>query len=92
MTLGEALARLQSLADEARRAHNTRMGAPADQFGVKLRDIRGVAAQIKIDHELARELWATANVDAQLLATLIVKPKLLSASAVDIIRSGKTAP
>ena len=83
MTVEEVLARLESLGNDARRAHNTRIGAPANQFGVKLGDIRGVAGTIKADHELACELWKTSNVDAQLLATLFVKPKLLSADELD---------
>jgi 3-methyladenine DNA glycosylase AlkD len=83
MTVKEALAQLECLGDEGRRAYNTKGGAPANQFGVKLGDIRGVAGKIKANHELARELWETSNVDAQLLATLIVKPKLLSGDELD---------
>ena len=40
MTVKEILARLESLGDDARRAHNTNPGAPDNQFGVKLGDIR----------------------------------------------------
>jgi 3-methyladenine DNA glycosylase AlkD len=49
---------------------------------VKLGDIRAVAKMIKTDHELALNLWDTGNVEAQLLATLIIKPKSLSAADV----------
>src|SRR5215207_343368 len=90
MTVEEALAQLESRGNDARRAYNTRMGAPADQFGVKLGDIRGIAAGIKTDHELALRLWKTANVDAQLLATLIVKPMLLSADELDSMTRSTT--
>jgi 3-methyladenine DNA glycosylase AlkD len=83
MTAAEALAQLESLGNEARRAHNARNGAPANQFGVKLGDIRGLAATIATDHGLARELWKTGNVDAQLLATLVVKPALVSADELE---------
>src|SRR5690606_34066494 len=79
MNVDEILARLKSLGDDARRAHNERAGAPANQFGVKLGDIRAIAKEIKSDHQLALDLWVTSNVEAQLLATLIVKPKALSA-------------
>ena len=82
MTVNEILTRLKSLGDDARRAHNTKAGAPDNQFGVKLGDIRAMAKKIKTDHELALDLWDTANVEAQLLATLIIKPKLLSADEV----------
>ena len=90
MTVKELLARLESLGDEARRAHNTRAGAPDNQFGVKLGDIRAIAKKIKTDHELALELWDTGNVEAQLLATLIIKAKSLSAAELDELTRSTT--
>jgi 3-methyladenine DNA glycosylase AlkD len=83
MNVNAILARLKSLGDNARRAHNTKAGAPENQFGVKLGDIRAMARQIKTDHELALKLWDTGNVEAQLLATLVIKPKSLSADELD---------
>lgn len=82
-TVNGILARLESLGDAARRKHNAKAGAPANQFGVKLGDIRAIAKEIKIDHALALQLWATGNVEAQLLATLILRPASLSAREVD---------
>jgi 3-methyladenine DNA glycosylase AlkD len=90
MTVDEALAQLESLGNEARRAHNARNGAPANQFGVQLGDIRKLAATIKTDHGLARQLWKTGNVDAQLLATLVVKPALLSADELESMTRATT--
>jgi len=90
MTVKEILAQFKSLSDDARRAHNTKAGAPANQFGVKLGDIRTIAKKIKTDHELARELWNTGNVEAQLLATLIIKPQALSASELDKLTRSTT--
>src|SRR6476620_745292 len=83
MTVDEILTQLESLGDDARRAHNTKAGAPDNQFGVKLGDIRAMSKTIKADHELALNLWNTGNVEAQLLATLIIKPKSLSADELD---------
>lgn len=83
MTVNQTLARLKSLGDDARRAHNTKTGTPDNQFGVKLGDIRVLAKKIKTDHELALNLWDTGNVEAQLLATLIIKAKSLSADELD---------
>ena len=54
-----------------------------NQFGVKLGDIRALAKKIKTDHELALTLWDTGNVEAQLLATIIIKPTSLSADELD---------
>src|SRR4051812_47257395 len=83
MTVKEILAQLESLGDDARRKHNTKAGAPDNQFGVKLGDIRAMAKKIKTDHGLALELWDTGNVEAQLLATLIIEPRSLSADELD---------
>lgn len=83
LTVKEVLSPLASLGDEARRKHNIKAGAPDNQFGVKLGDIRAIARKIRTDHELARRLWDTGNVEAQLVATLILKPESLSAAEVD---------
>ena len=90
MTVDEILAQLESLGDDARRAHNTKAGAPENQFGVKLGDIRAMAKKIRTDHELALKLWDTGNVDAQLLATLIIKPRSLSADELDTLTRSTT--
>ena len=88
MTLKDTMKQLASLGNEARRAHNTKNGAGDNQFGVKLGDIRVLAKKIKTNHELAMSLWETGNVDAQLLATLLIKPKNLSAEEMDrMVRS-----
>lgn len=89
MTLEESLATLESLGDEKVRRINHRNGAGADQFGVKLGDIRKLAARIKHDRTLALELWKTGNLDARLLAILILVPKDLSAGELDrMVRAG----
>ncbi len=90
MNVKEILAQLKSLGDDARRAHNAKAGAPANQFGVKLGDIRALGKQIKANHELALKLWETGNVEAQLLATLIIKPKSLSADQLDQLTRSTT--
>jgi 3-methyladenine DNA glycosylase AlkD len=90
MTVNEILARLKSLGDDARRKHNIKAGAPDNQFGVKLGDLRALAKKIKADHELALKLWDTGNVEAQLLATLIIKPGSLSAAELDKLTRATT--
>jgi 3-methyladenine DNA glycosylase AlkD len=90
MTVKEILAKLESLGDEARRKHNVKAGAPDNQFGVKLGDIRAIAKKIKTDHELALKLWDTGNVEAQLLGTLIIQPDSLSADELDKLTRSTT--
>jgi 3-methyladenine DNA glycosylase AlkD len=78
MTLEEALTLLQSHGQPKIREMNLKNGAPKNQFGVKMGDIRTIAKKIKTDHDLGLQLWQTGNLDAMLLATLILRPKLLS--------------
>jgi 3-methyladenine DNA glycosylase AlkD len=86
--LEDALSRLKSLGNEKVRAQNRRSGAGENQFGVRLGDIRKLAAEIKSNDPLARALWDTGNVDARLLAILLIKPKNLSRDEVDrMVRS-----
>ena len=88
MTRNEALKQLKALGNEAVRKQNAKWGAGDNQFGAKHGDIRVLAKKIKTDHELAMSLWKTGNVDAQLLAVLLIKPKDLSAKDVDrMVRS-----
>jgi 3-methyladenine DNA glycosylase AlkD len=87
-TLKETLAQLEALGHEKIRALNKKNGAGDNQFGVRLGDIRKVAAQIKSKDELAAALWETENVDARLLAILLLKPKKLSRDEIDrMVRS-----
>ena len=64
-------------------------GAGENQYGVQMGDIRKIAAKIKTNDELARALWATGNMDARLLAILVIKPKSISRDELDrMVRSG----
>jgi len=90
MTVKEVLAQFEKMGDDARRKHNAKAGAPDNQFGVKLGDIRTVAKKIKTDHELALKLWETGNVEAQLLATLVMQPKSLTVKELDALTRSTT--
>ncbi len=93
MTLEEALARLKALGNESMRLQNKKHGAGDNQFGVLRGDIRNLAKEIKSDHELAIALWETENIDARLLAVLLLKPKTLSAEELDrMVRLANCAP
>jgi 3-methyladenine DNA glycosylase AlkD len=92
MTVEETLKELEALGNETVRAHNIRNGAGDNQFGVRLGDLRVIAKKIKANHELALELWETGNVDARLLAILLIKPRELSADGMDrMVRSAACA-
>ncbi len=79
----DVLAKLKALGNEKRREINAKNGAGENQFGVPMGDLRKVADKLKTNHDLALGLWKTGNIDAQLLAILIMKPKALSAAELD---------
>lgn len=89
MALNEALKRLEALSDERVRVRNKKNGAGDNQYGVKLGDIRKLAEQIKTNDGLAKELWETGNLDARLLAILLMNPKNLTRDELDqLVREG----
>lgn len=90
MKVPQILKQLEALGNESRRKHNAKAGAPANQFGVMLGDVRKVAKKLKPDQALANELWDTGNVEAQLVATLLFKPKDLSADELDRLTRSTT--
>ena len=88
MQLKEALAQLKALGDEKVYAQNRKRGAGDNQFGVRLGDIRKLAAKIKTDDALAKALWETGNIDARFLAVLLINPENLSGQELDrMVRS-----
>jgi len=83
MNLSDVMSRLESLGSEKVRQMNCKSGAGENHFGVKMGDIRALAKEIKLNPELAKELWSTGNIDAQFLATLLMKPKVLTADELE---------
>ncbi|MFA5551490.1 MAG: DNA alkylation repair protein [Trueperaceae bacterium] len=84
MDLATALEKLEALGDEKVRARNAKRGAGSmPQFGVQLGNIRKVAKAAGTDHQLGLKLWATGNIDARLLALLVLEPQRLSREELD---------
>ncbi len=82
-TVKEIMAQLEALQNDKVRALHQKNGAGENLFGVKMGDIRAVAKKLKTNHPLALLLWKTGNIDAQLLAILLMNPGLLSIDQVD---------
>lgn len=81
-------AELASLDDPKIRAINERHG---DDHGVNLGKLRAVAKRLKTQQELARELWATGDSAARLLAMLICRPKAYGRDELDaMLREART--
>ncbi|QRR04089.1 DNA alkylation repair protein [Dyadobacter sandarakinus] len=85
MTLQETLTQLEKLGTDKMREFNRKHGAHDNQYGLKMGDIRALAKKIKTNHALALELWNTGNIDARLLATLIIQPEKLSHEELNAI-------
>jgi len=92
MTVEEIMSQFEALKDEKVRTHNIKFGAGPNQFGVKMGDIRNLAKKIKTNHQLGLKLWDTGNVEARLLATLIMEPKKLSHEEINKIVKSEQFP
>ena len=87
-TVAEVMAELAALEDPRAREVNERHG---DDHGVNLGKLRAVAKRLKTQQELARELWATGDTAARLLALLICRPKAFERDELDaMLREART--
>ncbi|MEU7317754.1 DNA alkylation repair protein [Streptomyces sp. NPDC007083] len=86
--LDEVRAELAELEDPRIREVNERHG---DDHGVHLGNLRALAKRLKTQHELARDLWATGDTAARLLALLICRPKAFGPDELDtMLRQART--
>lgn len=83
MTYDEVMAQLEAWGSEKTRAIYARLGAGDNMFGVMLGPLRGLAKKLKTNHLLALQLWDSGNLDAMILATMIMDPSRLSAAELE---------
>lgn len=83
MSLAEVMAILEKLGTEQTRKTWARHGAKGPMFGVLFGELFKLMKQIDVDHQLARELWATGNVDARNLAMKIADPMAMTPNELD---------
>ncbi|MET9299615.1 DNA alkylation repair protein [Micromonospora aurantiaca] len=87
-TVAGVTAELAALDDPKIRAVNERHG---DDHGVNLGKLRAIAKRLKTQQDLARELWATGDSAARLLALLICRPKAYGRDELDaMLREART--
>jgi 3-methyladenine DNA glycosylase AlkD len=79
-TVAEVLDELAALDNPKVRAVNDRHG---DDHGVNLSELRALAKRLRTQQALARELWATGDTAARLVAILICVPKSFDADELD---------
>lgn len=77
MDENEVMAQLAALGNTSRKKVMLKAGAGENCFGVRLGELRKLAAKLGQDNRLALDLWETGNGDARLLACMIVKPETL---------------
>ncbi|HET8795023.1 MAG TPA: DNA alkylation repair protein [Arthrobacter sp.] len=85
----QLMAELAALEDPKMRAVNERHG---DDHGVNLTKLRAIAKRLKTQQDLARELWATNDTAARLLALLICRPKGFERDELDAMLRQSRAP
>lgn len=83
MNLKQTMATLKKLGTAQSVKIYKRHGAGDNLFGVSFADLNVLKKKIKIDHDLAAQLWKTGNTDAQSLATMIADPEEFTPSSAD---------
>ncbi len=84
MTLPQVMALLQAQARPEQLPAMARFGLTgARRLGLSVPSLRALGKQIGPDHALALALWDSAIEDAQILASLVAEPALLSAVQMD---------
>ena len=71
MTVKEIMAQLKALGSESTKKILLKHGVKEPFFGVKVGDLKPIQKKIKMDYQLAKDLYATGNTDAMYLAGLI---------------------
>ncbi|MBG6105523.1 3-methyladenine DNA glycosylase AlkD [Micromonospora vinacea] len=87
-TVTDVMAELAELEDPKAREVNARHG---DDHGVHLGALRALGKRLKMQHDLARQLWATGDASARLLAVLICRPRAFERDELDaMVREART--
>ena len=71
MTAKEVMTQLESLGSPSIKKVLVQHGVREPFFGVKITDMKPIQKKIKMDYQLAKDLYATGNADAQYFAGLI---------------------
>lgn len=83
MNLEQVMQELEALGKERTKKMYLSNGAQEPLFGVATGAMKPIAKKIKIDQQLADELYATGNYDAMYFAGIIADPKAMMESDYD---------
>lgn len=82
MTIDDVLAALKAAGSEKTRATYARHGVKRDMFGVSYGDLEKLRKKIKVDDQLAQQLWRSGNHDARTLAMMVADPEKASITSL----------
>jgi 3-methyladenine DNA glycosylase AlkD len=74
MTYKDLMQELKSFGSEQTRKTYRRHGIQGEMYGVSYAALGTLKKKIKIDHELAVQLWKSGNHDARVMATMVADP------------------
>lgn len=83
MNVDEVLEKLQARGTAQNRKVYANHGMVGDVYGVSHANLGKLRRAIKVDQPLAEALWATGNVDARVLATMVADPSKMTAKLLD---------
>lgn len=79
----ETMTALEAVGTPQNRKVYARHGIGEPMFGVSYKDLGVLEKKIRVDEDLAEELWGTGNHDARILATKIADPDLIEAAVAE---------
>ena len=83
MTYNDLMAQLKKLGKPQTVKTYRRHGVGENVFGVSFAEFGKLRKKIKIDHDLAIQLWDSGNFDARILAVMIADPYECGISLLD---------
>ncbi len=84
MQYNDVLQKLKSLSDPKAVAGMARFGInPENTYGVSIPNLRAMAKEIKRDHALAQQLWASRIHEARILASMIDSPEMVTGEQLE---------
>ena len=84
MLYDDILGKLESLSDPKAVEGMTRFGInPENTYGVSVPNLRKFAKETKRNHTLAQQLWASNIHEAQILASMIDDPKMVTEEQIE---------
>jgi len=81
----DLLKRMKNMVDPGRLAGGAHFGINiSNRFGLRMPEIRGLAKENGLDHDLALGLWQSGNADARIFATLIADVSRVDDALMDV--------